>query len=241
MQIKNKLLFVFIFFCFALTICKAKDSTFVFKIALGVNHNKLIFERDYTHRSAYHCGTFSETLKNNDTSSFSPILKLGLEKRFTKAFGLAVNFTYNYSRLNYSINKNSSTYNPTPTLFEVTSLHTARDHNIICHYYSGAIGTVFYINKIYLIPKANLGYMYYVSKTNETIVKTDPLGAVTTTNNTTKNKDDEFVGGGGLIIGYNFKVKKLHFFIEIQSDYYNQAKHFQRNGLNTSLTFGIKL
>lgn len=38
---------------------------------------------------------------------------------------------------------------------------------------------------------------------------------------------------------FPYKIKRIASFVELQTDYYDQPKHFERNGLNASITFGV--
>lgn len=236
---KQKLLFIFLFISITASICRAKDSTLVFKAGAGINYNRLLITENYVHSYYSHGGSGSESLKNEDTSSFNPVLKIGAQKLFNKNTGIHLQFSYYQSKLNYSTKFSNVVY---PMTGSGSSSSTDIHYTIVSHNFAGSLGCIFYVKQFYLVPKANLSYMYYISKTDSIGTYTPYGGTTTTSRHSAQKNDAKFSGGFGLIFGYDVRIRKIILFFELQADYYDQPKNFySRNGFNSSFTAGIGL
>lgn len=233
-----------IFFLLQANIYFAQDSLFSFKFGVGISYNQFrTTGNSYTNQSS-HFSTNLNLRKYKDTISFSPALKLALYMKISKQFQIGIGVNYNYSKLadsTYSINGSSN-----PSTSSSYSNAISRDNLSIANKFIIGIGPELNIHHFYIQPKFNLAFLFIYTKTTESISVVSRSGLptfITATSNTTeavKSKNTDFIGGGGLIVGYNFKIKQLPLFVELQSDYLGKIDFFEAKSWDSSLIVGIQ-
>lgn len=217
-------------------ICEAKDSTIVFKLALGISYNKISIPEYHNNKSPYGFGIYNESLTIRKKSDFSPLLKLDFEKKLNSFLGIKLACSYNFVNYNYLYYKSLSHWvGPSSNLVFVHDSTISRNYFINNHNFFLGIGPSINYKKLYIIPKVNIIYAYCRSKNEEVYITSETKKS--TLKNTTKN----LIYGAGLALGYNFKIKKTSLFFEIESSYYKSTKLLYQKNLYCSFVFGFVL
>lgn len=249
MLYKNRLLFICIFFCFTSAICKAKDSTLIFRTSVGISYTHLRMQQD---DYKYYYGYWEDSiLKVGDAMGFSPSIKIGIRKLFNKKVGLDIDLSYSYSKIEYKTSSSFSSPNPPPAsgVGSFDAHHTTNQNNTRCDAIALSIGPAFFYRKAYFVPQLGVNYLIYNTKTKQTeqIDTWWTSGSAGHAHSTSfsqisfSTKENIIHLSGGLTIGTNLNIKKVNAFIEIGGNFQNDNRKTVKNLFSTFLAFGIRL
>ncbi|MCW3086097.1 MAG: hypothetical protein JWP12_3463 [Bacteroidetes bacterium] len=247
MKRKYCIAFIFIFLQAIPYYCFAGDSIFSFKVSAGINYNVLRPHYDIRLANSYgHFNAETQSIKySNDTTGFSPIIKVYIGVKLKKHLNFCFNFDYNYNKLAYAAYYSyfSIGYHTSPPYWSSSYTKDQVQHfEIISHNMTYSLGLEFHGKHLYAEPKFNLLHIVFVSAATDTtsIRTTDTRISYAPTSETTithvKNHQSKVVAGGGLIVGYNFTIHSLSFFTELQADYYNRISYaYTQKGASANL------
>ncbi|HEY0031052.1 MAG TPA: hypothetical protein VGC65_09860 [Bacteroidia bacterium] len=216
--------------------CNAKDSTLVLRVGIGMSYNKISLVRYNTTIAPPGSGPlfYYKTFTSQKSTEISPVLKLGIQKKIYRFFDLNLNVSYSYNKSSYSYYEGNSHYvGPSYNFVLVVDSAITRDYTVYDHNFNLSLTGAFSFKAFYIAPKINFLDIMHINKMKETYQKNEITNTISTT------KTHNLLAGGGLTIGMNFKINKLPFFIEIQSDYYSQSKLDYRSNLYGSLFLGF--
>ncbi|MFL5766127.1 MAG: hypothetical protein ACJ77K_19440 [Bacteroidia bacterium] len=220
----------------------AKDSVLFFKASAGINYNHQEFEPDYKNNHLSHFSGGYDSRINHDTSSYSPLLRAGIQFKPAKNIALELTFSYRLSHLSYSIVNENSGYDPIDTANWQSGFRTENDQ--YTHHIGVCFGPVFYIGSFYISPKIEASRSIAYNHTDSTYsystkqVVTGATTATAATGSSESKKAEPFIGSG-LTMGYLFNRKKWKPYIETQFDYFVAPWVLPGNGVHASLTIGL--
>ena len=243
MHKKQKLIFLFLFVYFTLNICKAKDSTFVFKTAIGTNWCNWLAD-DLSYSENWGGKYYKEQVDSSYSQNkfLSPIAYIKFTKIIHDNISFFISEKYNYSIIEYIYNQTTGSLSIPTWYYSYKKVN----HTFFANQFTSSLGFEIELQHFYLDPKLEFAYSYF----SETIKSTTTYSYKSDKNiEERKGKKDIFSYGCGANLGYNFKIKNLPFFIEYQIDFHtlkdlNQSNFFNTTAklkqLNNSLMVGIR-
>jgi hypothetical protein len=216
------------------------DSVIVFKIAAGLNYHRQTFTRDYQHPYYTHFSGGAESLQTTDTSSYSPIIRTGMQLLVAKRAGVEFDFSYNRTKLAYSVLNARSGYDPIDTVD--WSMNSEAKYRFISHNIGFSAGAVLYMKDLYVSPKLNFLFIINKGSIDSTYDYSEKrVTSVNISEKTTSEKNyQKTIIGGGLAMGYCFRAGRTRPFIELQANLYNNPGYFERNQFEASFCLGLR-
>ena len=232
------------------TILSAKDSTIVFRTSIGISYTHLIEQKNNFTRTEYTPYFVDTTFKMGEQKGFSPIIKTGIRKAFSKNLGVDIGLSYSYGKIYYNTYHNDQSQ----IIYNASGIgkydyHSHINYNTLwSHDFMLSLAPAFFYHRAYIIPSFNINYLLYDTRSEQTQTNTtfETLGSSTGPSSPSFNKTSSSIKESiihlseGLSMGYDLKIKKIGSFVELGGNFQNHNQGIVKNLFSVFLTLGVR-